>query len=316
MATPKVESVSSEFQDTTLFVLAGTPITIATLVTFALILIVTWWSARLLEKGVEKALRLRGVTDVGTIGVTRRLLYYLVWIAGIAIGLQVIGIDLGALFAAGAVFAVAIGFAMQNLTQNFVSGVLLLMERTIKPGDVIEVEGRRVKITSMGIRATIARTKDDEDVIVPNSILVSGVVKNFTLKDPLCRIRVPVGVAYSSNIKQVHQTLMDVATNLPWRSPRHKPEVMLLSFGVSSVDFEVSAWIEDPWTFQSRKSDLHLAVWEALEEAQITIAFPQLDVHFGGEVSDALLQRTPQARQLPEGNATDGDRYPETPGND
>src|SRR4030095_8726722 len=101
-------------------------------------------------------------------------------VVGLTLALHLAGIKLGAVFAAGAVFAVGLGFAMQNIAQNFVSGVILLVERSIEPGDVIEVNTQVVRVHQMGIRATLVRTLDDEDMIVPNSILVQTTVKNYT----------------------------------------------------------------------------------------------------------------------------------------
>ncbi len=271
-----------------LFDLAGTPITLASLLTFLIIVVVTLWISRLSQQAVAKFFQLRGVTDEGALGVTNRLVHYTVMLVGLGVGLDTLGFNLAALFAAGAVFAVAIGFALQNITQNFVSGVLLLVERSIKPGDVLELEGQRVKVMKMGIRTTIVRTKDEEDLIVPNSNLVSTTVKNYTLRDPFYRVRTLVGVVYSADMKQVIEVLRTATAAIPWRSQRRDPEIFMKAFGSSSVDFEVSVWIEDPWVFQKRVSDLHQVIWWALADAQITIAFPQLDLHLDPEVVTRL----------------------------
>src|SRR6478609_3056586 len=148
------------------------------LVTFAIMLGLSW----LLRAGLRRALRRSSIEAAGgDLGVADRLIHYGFIVVGLALALHWAGIKLGAVFAAGAVFAVGFGFAMQNIAQNFVSGVILLFERTIKPGDVIEVGGQIVKVQQMSIRATIVRTLDEEDVIVPNSSLVQSNVKNFTL---------------------------------------------------------------------------------------------------------------------------------------
>ena len=203
--------------DMRLFDVAGTPISIATLVTFALIILITLILSRALERATGRAFRIRDVTDEGTIGVAQRLVHYLVLIVGIATALHTMGINLTALFAAGALFAVALGFAMQNIAQNFVSGVILLIERSIKPGDVLRVEGRLVKVNRMGIRATISRTLDDEEIIIPNAVLVQNSVTNFTLKDRIYRLRATVGVVYSSDMALVRETLEKTAAGIPWR---------------------------------------------------------------------------------------------------
>lgn len=280
--------------DYQLFMLAGTPVTVTTVVTVALIVLATLWISRLLQRAAAKFFKLRGVTDEGTVGVTLRLLHYSVLVTGVSIGLQTAGVNLGALFAAGAVFAIAIGFAMQNIAQNFVSGIILMVERSIKPGDILELDGERVKVVQMGFRATIVRTKDEEDLIVPNSNLVASTVKNFTLRDTLSRLRVVVGVSYSSDMNLVQDTLVFAASELPWRTKKLEPVILLQAFGDSSVNFEVSVWIEDPWVFQARSSDLLFAIWNALKEQQIVIAFPQLDLHVHATDLPAPSLRMPE----------------------
>jgi small-conductance mechanosensitive channel len=274
--------------DIPLFEISGTTVTVATLVSFALIVLVTFVVAGLLQRGVTRAFSKKGQEDQGTAAVASRLVRYLILIGGLGIALNTLGINLTALFAAGAVFAVAIGFAMQNMSQNFVSGVILLLERAIKPGDVLEVEGQLVRIRDMGIRATIGRTLDEEDIIIPNSQLVASTVKNYTLKDSLYRLRTLVGVVYSSDMSLVREVLERTAQNLNWRSKHQPPRIQLKEFGDSSVNFEVSVWINDPWTMQQRRNELNEAVWWALKDADITIAFPQLDVHFDSKVVESL----------------------------
>lgn len=140
----------------------------------------------------------------------------------------------------------------------------------------------------MGIRATIGRTLDEEDVIIPNSQLVTSPVKNYTLKDSMYRLRALVGVVYSADMARVRQVLEKTATELRWRSSQQAPRVLLKEFGDSSVNFEVSVWINEPWTMTQRRNELNEAVWWALKEAGITIAFPQLDVHFDSQIAELL----------------------------
>ncbi len=276
--------------DIPLFDISGTTVTVATLISFAIIVLVTFVIAGLTRRGVVRAFSKKGQEDQGTAAVASRLARYLILIGGLGIALNTLGINLTALFAAGAVFAVAIGFAMQNISQNFVSGVILLLERAIKPGDVLEVEGRMVRIRDMGIRATIGRTLDEEDIVIP-------------LGDSLYRLRTQVGVVYSADMALVRQVLEKTAQALEWRSRHQAPRIQLKEFGDSSVNFEVSLWIEDPWTMQQRRNELNDAVWWALKEAGITIAFPQLDVHFDSQVVESLR---PGPRAIREGEFDSG----------
>jgi small-conductance mechanosensitive channel len=271
-----------------IFTVAGTPITVATLAVSLMVAVLSLILARFAERGAARFLRTRGVKEDGSVGATARLIYYAVLVVGLAVAIHTLGINLTALFAAGAFLAIAFGFAMQNITQNFVSGLILLVERTIKPGDIIEVEGRMVKITKLRMRATVVRTWDSEDFIIPNSVLVSSTVKNFTLGDRLHRIRTLVGVTYDSDMKKVREVLEETTRSLPWREASTDPVILMRQFGNSSVDFDVSVWVEDPFARSVSQSNLNEAVWFALKDAGITIAFPQLDVHLDDPTLDAI----------------------------
>ena len=164
---------------------------------FLLTIVVARLLGGLLNRIVDR--RTAGVAR-GSFRSTIRLVQYALMLIGLLLALQALGIQLAALFAAGALFAVALGFAMQNVVGNFISGILLLLERSIKPGDIIEVDGQVAMVKEMGIRAAIARTLNEEDLIIPSSTLVQSTVRNFTLRDALSRLRAPVGVHYSSDM--------------------------------------------------------------------------------------------------------------------
>jgi len=281
--------------NTELISIANTSVTLSTLIFFLAIIVATLVFSRLLQRALRRALSLRGIRDEGTVGVAERLAHYCVLALGIGVGLQTIGINLAALFAAGAVFAIGLGFAMQNIAQNFVSGVILLLERSIKPGDVLRVEDRFVRVQRMGIRATIARTLDDEEIIIPNANIVQSTVVNYTLRDSFYRVRCPVGVVYGSDMVLVRQTLERVAAEMPWRHLEKEPVVLLTEFADSAVVYEVSVWIDDPWSVRRLKSQLNEAIWWAFKDAGVTIAFPQLDVHFDPPVTESLRALRPSA---------------------
>lgn len=287
--------VNQDILNHSLFSIGGTPVTVGSITVFLIILIVTLVISKLLEAAVVRAFRLRRVADEGTAAVARRLVHYVVLLTGLATGLSTLGIDLSALFAAGALFAVALGFAMQNIAQNFVSGVILLIERSIKPGDILEVEGMVVRVSRMGIRSTVSRTLNDEEIIIPNSTLVQNSVKNYTMQDSIYRLRAGVGVTYSSDLALVRKTLEGIARDLPWRLKSREPRILLRQFGNSSVDYELSVWIDHPWRAFWRLSELNEAIWWAFKEKNITIAFPQLDLHLDPPVTDGLAA-LPQLR--------------------
>lgn len=271
-----------------LFTISGTQVTFTTIVVFAGVIVATWWISRGMRRAVERAFALRGVHDPGTIGVAKRLTHYGVLFLGLAVAFQTIGLNLGALFAAGAFFAIAIGFAMQNVAENFVAGLILLMERSIKNRDVLKVQDEVVRVKHIGLRMTVARTRNEEDLIIPNSILAQNTVLNYTLRDPLYRLGASVGVAYASDPRMVIGALERAGRTYEGRVDNMEPQVLLTGFGSSSLDFELHVWITDPWRERRAKSALCLAIWDHLKAADITIAFPQVDVHFDGPVVESL----------------------------
>ena len=279
-----------EFLDIQMFRIGGTEVTVSTFLTAALVLVLSFWLSRFIRRAMLRHVKESSVPERGSMAVTARLVHYAIILVGFAIALSTLGVQLGALFAAGAIFAVAIGFALQTISQNFVAGVILLFERSIKPGDIVQVDGRLVSIRELGIRATIARGLNEEDLIIPNSALVQATVMNYTLRDALYRIDAEVGVVYSSDMKQVREVLETMADEIEWRSRQNDPVVLMREFGASSVNFMVSVWTENPWNLRQQRSALNEAIWWALKEADIVIAFPQLDVHFDPPVAKGLAR--------------------------
>jgi len=278
---------------TKLFMIGGTQVTLKTVITITVILLLTEVLSRTIRRALMTVFRRRGLDGDGNILAICRLVHYTVLITGAGVALQTAGFNLNALFAAGAVFAIGIGFALQNVVQNFVSGVILLVERAIKPGDVLELEQRVVKVIRMGIRSTIVRTRDGDHMIVPNTMLVQSTVRNYTLKGSFYRIRTQVGVVYGSDMKQVAETLEQALWAVDWRLKDHDPIVLLTGFGDNSVNFDASVWVSNPWDKPLHESRLNQVIWWALKQKDIVIAFPQLDVHFDAPVEQGLARLAP-----------------------
>jgi small-conductance mechanosensitive channel len=269
----------SELFERVLFRIGDTPVTPGSLLIFLGVLLGAYTFSFLVRRSIRRWIHARSKVDHGTAANSLRLLHYLTLSVGLAVGLDTIGVDLAALVAAGAVVAVALGFAMQNIVQNFVSGVILLMERSIAEEHVLEVDGRTVMVKHLGIRATVARTLDDEQLIIPNSALVQSTVTNYTLGADYIRIRTLVGVAYASDVDAVFKVLADAAAKVQGRVVAREPVVLLAEFGDSSIVFEVSIWIPDPWELRRMRSRLNHVTWRGLRDAGIIIAFPQLDLY-------------------------------------
>ena len=272
-----------------LFKVGETQITVGTFVFIALIIIAAAVLSRVVQSVLVRLMTRAGITADSSLHIIKRLVHFAILITGLVAVLQIMGIDLSTLFAAGAVFAVGIGFAMKNIAENFVSGWILLMERSIKPGDVLQVENEIVKVDRIGIRSTIVRTRNEEEVIVPNSILAQSMVRNFTMTDSSYLLGATVGVVYKSDMKKVREVLEQAAHDIPFRDKGKEPRVLMKEFADSSVVFSVYVWINEPWISRRLSSDLNEAIWWALKDADITIAFPQLDVHFDRPAEESLL---------------------------
>lgn len=263
--------------------ISGVSVTVGTAFAALAIFIGTFVVRWMLRRLVRRAFDLRGVSDEGIINLISNLVGYAVVAIGLATVFSTLGINLGAVFAAGAVFAVGIGFALQSLAQNFVSGILLMIERSIKPGDVIVVEEETLQVVHLGIRSTLASARDGENVLIPNSTIVQNIVRNRSHKKPHYRVRATVGVAYSSDLDVVEAALTRGAATLD--KGIGPSQVLLLGFGASSVDYEVAVWIADPWDARPFRGELNRAIWDALQESNVVIAFPQLDVHFDAGIA-------------------------------
>lgn len=270
----------------------GTTVTVMTALSAVLIIVATVWISKIARRGLRRLFGHRGVDAERSAGTLGTLLHYMILVTGFGVALDTVGIDLAALFAAGAIFAIGLGFAMQNIAQNFVSGVILLTERAIKPGDVIDVNNVICRVSRLGIRATIVQTRDGEDIIVPNSLLAGSAVKNYTLETSAFRLRTTVGVTYESDMRRVRQVLESTVAALDWQLREHPAHVIMLEFAANSVVWEVAVWIGDPWRARKMLSTLNEAIWFAFADSGIVIAFPQLDVHFDGALTEGLTRFT------------------------
>jgi potassium efflux system protein len=240
-----------------------------------LVLILSYLFLRLLLKFIDRYFK-----NDHAILTYKSICRYVVWTLGIFSALHVAGIELSVFFTTGGLIAVAAGFALKTLAENYVAGMVLRSEETVKRGDVLNLDGLMVRVKDIGLRSTIVRARDDSDIMIPNSLLVQGKIGNYTLRDSLCRVSTTIGVRYSSDLKKVREVLEGVCNKLEGLSSRHAPIVYLTDFGNSSVNDEVDVWIDDPWKSKLVRSALNEAIWWALKGAGIVIAFPQLDLHF------------------------------------
>ncbi len=216
---------------------------------------------------------------------SREVFSMLVWYFGITIavfvGLSFAGFDISNLAIIAGALSVGIGFGLQNIVSNFVSGLILLFERPVKRGDWVEVGDTVGFVEKVKIRATRIRTFDNAEILVPNSELLSHHVTNWTLSNSIGRITMKVGVAYGSDVAQVKDILDQIAKdhNQVMQHEPYKHKVLFREFGDSSLNFEMRVMIKDIKQILDVQSELNFAIEQALRDANITIPFPQRDLH-------------------------------------
>jgi small-conductance mechanosensitive channel len=269
----------NEILDHRLFRVGGAPVTVGSLLAFVAILLASYLLARLTRRLVVK----RFLTHRLTVGVRYalgRFVGYLIFLLGAAVALETLGISIAALAAFGAALGVGIGFGLQDIAKNFVSGLILLVERPIQVGDRINLGDVSGDVVEIRTRATIIRTNDDVHLIIPNSKFISETVTNRSYGQPRVRYRIPVGVAYGSDPRAVEEALLEAARKSENVLADPPPSVRFKAFGDSSFDFELLCWTSRMLQRQGAfRSELNFAIYEALKARGIEIPFPQRDLH-------------------------------------
>ena len=243
-----------------------------------LVLLASYWVSRIIQRIIVRSIK----NDENAVCTYRTVVRYVVMPLGFVMALHIMGLNLSTFFHTGGLFAIAAAFAMKDVANNLVSGFILKAERLIKPGDVLESHdhGVMVKVEKIGLRGVVAITKDSRNILIPNSHFIQSWIANYKYENTLCQVWTVVGVAYSSDLKKVRDVFEKTCNEMDCLSDSRDPQILLLGFGESAVNYKVSVWIENPWNSGQVKSELNEAIWWALKEASIEIAFPQLDVHF------------------------------------
>lgn len=228
--------------------------------------------------------------DLGTQYTFSRMIHYLVMLIGGIIAFQQIGISLSGLAVIFGFLSVGIGFGLQNITSNFVAGLMLLFERPIKVGDRVRVGEVLGDVEEIKIRSTTIRSENNISIIVPNSEFVSSTVVNLSHHDSRVLMDVDVGVSYSSNLDTVIKALKEVAAEHSSVLKSPEPEVHLMGFGDSSWDMQLRTWINTPKANRRIRSELNCAIVEKFHHYNIEIPFPQRDLHVRSSIPVPLDQ--------------------------
>ncbi|WP_421862813.1 mechanosensitive ion channel family protein [Parvibaculum sp.] len=235
----------------------------------------------LLKLADARMAHLEGVTPAARLLIFK-ILRIAVIAAAVVVALTTVGVDLTAIAVFSGALGVGLGFGLQKVVSNLLSGILLLLDRSLKPGDVIEVGDAYGWIEKMGGRYVTVATRDGKEYLIPNEDLITQQVINWSYTDRAIRLRVGVGISYRSNVRTAMELMAKAAAAQPrvLEDELHKPVVRLLGFGDSSVDLELRIWVTDPEKGTVNiASDIRLAIWDAFHENGIEFPFPQRDLH-------------------------------------
>ena len=271
--------------NTAWFTVGETDITLTRIAGLCFILAFAWWFSSVLETGLRRvALHGRHHPTTSTVYAFTRLVRYVAWIVGSLVGLNYLGFHLASLAFLGGAIGLGIGFGLQNIFQNFISGIIILVEKTLKIGDFVDLaSGVRGTVTEIGMRYTRITTNDSVDVLVPNSEFINGRVTNWTFNGRYRRIRVDFGVAYGSDKNSVREAGLAALRSVKGilMDDAHAADVRLVKFGESSLDFQILAWVGPEAVHRPGGTQARIlwALEDELTKRRIEIPNPQRDLH-------------------------------------
>jgi small-conductance mechanosensitive channel len=275
-----------EWLNATLFEISEAPVTTMGLFRVLLIITIAWFISRVFRRGLDRLGQRKDGVSASSLYTLGRVIHYVILVVGVIIGLSSIGIDFTkfALFASA--LGVGIGFGLQNLISNFVAGLMILFEKSLKVGDFVELaSGLTGEVKEINMRSTLITTNDNVDILVPNSEFVNNQVTNWTLRDTIRRIHVPFGVAYGTDKELVKKAVLEAAYAINWtlddNRKSRQPQIWFVEFGDSSLNFELVVWLKADAV--KRPGAVKAAyLWEIdtkLKQYGIEIPFPQRDLH-------------------------------------
>lgn len=271
--------------------LGGMRLSLAGFIYALLILLFTHAAARLWRQFLKKRILFDSGLELGVQESITTVTVYLLWGLGILVSLNVMGLSATSIAVAFGALSIGLGFGLQNIFNNFVSGLILLFERPVQVGDVVQVNEIWGSIMKINVRSTVVQTYDNASLIIPNSDMISNQVTNWSFKDLRLRRNIVVGVAYGSDTELVRKTLLEIAHGHPKVLKRPKPDVLFDDFGDSALIFKLRLWttIEH---FVTVETDVRFEIDRLFRERNIEIAFPQRDIHIRSTVERTELNKS------------------------
>ncbi|MFN4198555.1 MAG: mechanosensitive ion channel family protein [Flavobacterium sp.] len=251
-------------------------LTLGAVIALVVALIVTTYVLRMFRNVVTRKLPIEDKNKFVSIF---QFFQYLIYVFVVMFTLRASGVDISVLLTASAAIFIGLGFALQQLFQDIISGVLIILDQSLHVGDIIEVEGKVCRVEKISLRYTKAVTRNERVMIIPNHKFLSNVLFNWTQNNNNVRENIEVGVAYGSDLELVRQLLLDCAHQHPEVLKDPKPVVFFENFGDSSLDFSVFFFVDNAFVAPRIKSEIRFAVDRAFRQNKVTIPFPQRDVH-------------------------------------
>ena len=286
----------AQVYSTKVFSVGTTVLTLGSLFSAVAFIVGIWWLASFIERSLLRLARQHADQSWknARLHMLSRLLRYGVWVLGTVVGLNYIGVDLTNIALLGSAFAVGLGFGLQNVFSNFVSGVIILLERGLKVGDFVELEsGVRGHVREIAMRYTRVTSNDSLDVLVPNSEFINGRVVNWTLDDAYRRMHIPFGVAYGTSKTLVREAGIAAAQSVAGIVDNEQmcSNVWLVKYGDNSMDYELVVWADRSLTTRpaSTHAQLMWALDDELARRRIEIPFPQRDLHIKSGTLDVRM---------------------------
>lgn len=273
-----------DFLNLQLFMVSGVPVTVASIFIFLLLITLFIISGILVRRTLNRRILKRFNVDEGTSYTLSRISQYIIIGIGMLVSFNFVGINLSSLTVIFGLLSVGIGFGLQNVTSNFISGLIILFERPISVGDRVMVDEVEGDVMEINIRSTMVRTVNNIFIIVPNSDFVSKNVINYSHGDPTYRLDIDVGVSYRSDLDTVLKALREVADENPNVMRKPEPEVHLTEFGDSSWNMQLRGWIEDVKYYPKVRNEINQAIIRTFGKYGVEIPFPQRDLHVRSSV--------------------------------
>ncbi len=256
---------------------------VGNLILAIIVIVITWFFLLGLKRAITQPRFITHRIDVKRRTSIYLILKYFIWTISLVIVLEVIGIDVGIVLVGSTALLVGLGLGLQTIFKDLVSGLFLLFEGTIQIGDILEVDGVVGRVMEINLRNSQVMTRDDVMIIIPNSKFVTEKVINWSTDDEKVRFKIDVSVAYGSDIDLIFNHLETVMKEDTRIVGTPKPFIRLVDFGESSLDFQMIFWSRETFRIENLKSDLRRKVYKVLAENNITIPFPQRDIHIINE---------------------------------